>query len=312
MAQSSRRTRQGLVTDLDAADATLIEAYLDGVWAEQGLALISLESYRFDLSGFALFCRGLGGQLEAASRADVLEYLGRRSRLGFSAASNARLLSCLRGFFAWLLRTGARPDNPTERVARPRRGRALPAALTEAQVEALLAAPDVEDPLGLRDRAMLELMYATGLRVSELVGLTGPQVNLRQGVIHILGKGGKERLVPIGEEALDWLARYLDRARAELLGRRESPALFVTRRGGGMTRQAFWYLVKRYARAAGVASISPHTLRHSFATHLLNHGADLRVVQLLLGHRDLSTTQIYTHVAREGLKAMHRAHHPRG
>ncbi len=298
--------------ELDPADAALIEAFLDGVWAEQGLARNSLESYRFDLSGFALFCRGLGAAPREATRADVLDYLGRRTRLGFSAASNARLLSCLRGFFAWLTRTGGRRDNPTERVEHPRKGQALPAALSEAQVEALLAAPDLDDALGLRDRAMLELMYATGLRVSELVGIAGTAVNPRQGVVRVVGKGDRERLVPVGEEALDWISRYLQTARGEILGARESRALFVTRRGGAMTRQAFWYLVKRYAKTAGIKAVSPHTLRHSFATHLLNHGADLRVVQLLLGHRDLSTTQIYTHVAREGLKALHRAHHPRG
>ncbi len=300
-------------TELPAADQTLIESFLDRVWAEQGLADNSLDSYRFDLSGFALYLRGSGQALAEAQRADVLEYLGRRTRLGFSAPSNARLLSCLRGFFGDLLRRGMRRDDPTDRVDNPRQGRRFPKTISESEVEALLQAPDLDQPLGLRDRAMLELMYATGLRVSELVGLRSDQLNMRQGVLAAFGKGSKERLVPIGEEALVWMRRYLDQARPELLGQRMCDELFVTRRGSGMTRQAFWYLVKRYALQAGIdTSISPHALRHSFATHLLNHGADLRVVQLLLGHSDLSTTQIYTHVARESLKSLHREHHPRG
>lgn len=299
--------------ELAAADAALIDAFTRLLWAEQGLAANSLDSYRFDLSGLSLWLSARDRDLASAERADLLEYLGRRSRLGFSASSNARLLSCLRSFYGLLLRQGRRGDNPSERIEAPRQSRRLPGTLSEAEVEALLGAPDTSTPLGLRDRAMIELVYATGLRVSELVGLSGGQVNLRQGVLRVVGKGSKERLVPVGEVALRWLQRYLDDARPEILGQRQSDALFVTRRGGSMSRQAFWYLLRRHAEKAGIAGpISPHKLRHSFATHLLNHGADLRVVQLLLGHEDLSTTQIYTHVASTALKALHATHHPRG
>lgn len=299
--------------ELAAADAALIDAFTRLLWAEQGLAANSLESYRFDLSGLSLWLNARDRDLASAERADLLEYLGRRSRLGFSASSNARLLSCLRSFYGLLLRQGKRSDNPSERIEAPRQGRRLPGTLSEAEVEALLGAPDTSTPLGLRDRAMIELMYATGLRVSELVGLSGGQVNLRQGVLRVVGKGSKERLVPVGDVALRWLQRYLDDARPQILGKRQSDALFVTHRGGSMSRQAFWYLLRRHAQTAGFAGpISPHKLRHSFATHLLNHGADLRVVQLLLGHEDLSTTQIYTHVASTALKTLHATHHPRG
>ena len=244
----------------------------------------------------------------------MFDYLAWRVHGGYSARSNARLLSALRAYFAWCVRRGERVDDPTALLDPPRLPRSLPKAITESQVDALLAAPDVRSALGLRDRAMLELMYACGLRVSELVNLPTNGVNLRQGVLRVSGKGGKERLVPLGEEARHWLERYLATARAELAGKHVSPALFVGATGEPPSRQQFWQLVKRYASVAGIdpARISPHGLRHSFATHLLNHGADLRSLQMLLGHSSLSTTQIYTLVAREQLKALHTKHHPRG
>ncbi|MEM9531864.1 MAG: site-specific tyrosine recombinase XerD [Pseudomonadota bacterium] len=295
------------------ADRDLIETFCDQLWAERGAAENTLASYRFDLTGLALWLAARDGSLATAQRADLLEYLARRTRAGFSAASNARLLSCLRAFFGHLLKTRRRPDNPSERIQAPRLPRKLPDALSEDEVEALLNAPDETTPLGQRDRAMIELLYATGLRVSELTGLRLSQLSLTQGALKVIGKGNKERLVPIGEAALDWLQRYLKDARGEILKARESDAVFVTGRGGPMTRQAFWHLLKRHAGVAGIErSFSPHSLRHSFATHLLNHGADLRVIQLLLGHEDLSTTQIYTHVATEELSRLHRRHHPRG
>jgi integrase/recombinase XerD len=250
-------------------------------------------------------------RLPDVGEADLLDFLGLADRL--SARTKARRLSCLRRYYQFLLREGEISADPTVRLHAPRLGRALPHTLSEADVDMLLAAPIVDDQLGLRDRAMLEVLYATGLRVSELVGLHSGQVNLRQGVVRVTGKGGKERLVPLGDEAVAWLQRYADQARGHLLGGRASNALFVSRRGGAMTRQTFWHLIKRYARRAGIqGKLSPHTLRHAFATHLLNHGADLRVVQLLLGHSDIATTQIYTHVAAERLKSLHARHHPRG
>lgn len=298
---------------LSDTDQRLINQFLDNAWAESGLADNSLASYRFDLSGWAIWLAAAAHNLQQAQRAQLLDYLARRARIGFTAASNARLLSCLRHFYAYLQRISIRDDDPTERIDHPRRGRPLPKALSEADVERLIQAPDLETPLGLRDRAMLELIYASGLRVSELVGLQTGQVNMRQGVVRVMGKGQKERLVPLGEEALYRLSQYLDAGRAVLLKGSDCPQLFVTHRKHGMTRQAFWYRVKRMASRAGIEqSISPHVLRHSFATHLLNHGADLRVVQLLLGHSDLSTTQIYTHVAAQSLKDLHGKHHPRG
>ena len=295
------------------SDQCLINQFLDNAWAESGLADNSLDSYRSDLSGWAIWLAASSYDLERAQRAQLLDFLARRARVGFTSSSNARLLSCLRHFYAYLQRTGIRDDDPTERIEHPRRGRPLPKALSEADVERLIQAPDLETPLGQRDRAMLELIYATGLRVSELVGLLAGQVNMRQGVVRVMGKGQKERLVPLGEEALYRLSQYLETGRVDLLKGAPCPHLFVTHRKKGMTRQAFWYMVKRMAGVAGIdQSISPHVLRHSFATHLLNNGADLRVVQLLLGHSDLSTTQIYTHVAAQGLKDLHGKHHPRG
>ena len=299
--------------ELRAADLHLVSQFLDNAWAEIGLADNSLDSYRSDLNGWSTWLNAQRHTLSNAQRSDLLDYLGGRTRIGFSPASNARLLSCLRHFYAYLQRAKIRDDDPTERIDHPRLGRSLPKALSEADVDRLIRAPDLETPLGLRDRAMLELIYATGLRVSELVGLQTGQVNMRQGVARVIGKGQKERLTPMGEEALHHLSNYLQRSRAVLLKGASCSQLFVTYRKTGMTRQAFWHLVKRYASNAGISqSISPHVLRHSFATHLLNNGADLRVVQLLLGHSDLSTTQIYTHVATQRLKDLHGKHHPRG
>jgi len=296
------------------ADSTEIDRFLDILWMERGLSRNTLAAYRRDLNGFSCW---LGEQrqrvLLAAQREDLLAYLAARVAAEAKPRTTARLLSSLRRFYQQAVRDGHLSADPSERIDAPRLGRSLPMSLTETDVELLINAPDTGTALGLRDRAMLELLYASGLRVSELVELRVLQLNLRQGVVRTLGKGSKERLVPLGEVASDWLERYLRTARIELLKGHESDALFVTRRGAGMSRQAFWYLIKKHAQQAGVHKpLSPHTLRHSFATHLLNHGADLRVVQMLLGHSDLSTTQIYTHVARERLKNLHAEHHPRG
>lgn len=295
-----------------AADSTLVARFLDHAWAERGLAKASLSSYGADLRGLAGWLAGQKLALRDADRGNLFAYLSARHGAGMKPRSGARLVSTMKQFYGWLAALGMRNDDPAADLASPKLPRSLPKAMTETEVEALLKAPDVDTPLGARDKAMLELLYATGLRVSELVSLRGEQLSLAQGVLRVRGKGSKERLVPLGDEAQHWVVRYLSEARAALHPRPE-PALFITARGGAMTRQAFWNLIKRYALIAGVrASLSPHTLRHSFATHLLNHGADLRVVQLLLGHSDLSTTQIYTHVAREGLKKLHAQHHPRG
>ncbi len=295
-------------------NTTEIDRFLDTLWMERGLSRNTLAAYRRDLCGFA---RWLDVQrqrlLLTARREDLLDYLAERVAAAAKPRTTARLLSSLRRFYQQAVRDGELAEDPSDRIDAPRLGRSLPSVLTEVDVELLINAPDVDTALGLRDRAMLELLYATGLRVSELVGLRLMQLNLRQGVVRTLGKGSKERLVPLGEMASDWLDSYLGTARIELLKGRECEQLFVTHRGGGMTRQAFWYLIKKHAQQAGIGKpLSPHTLRHSFATHLLNHGADLRVVQMLLGHSDLSTTQIYTHVAQERLKALHAEHHPRG
>jgi len=294
-------------------DSSLVDQFLDALWAERGLSQNTLQSYRYDLGQLAQQQCAAGRDLLGASREDLLRFLAVQLRAGRSPRSLSRYLSGFRQFYRWLLREGRIYEDPTALIESPKLGRGLPKALSEQQVTGLLEAPPVETPLGLRDRTMLELMYASGLRVSELVGLELASVNLNQGVVRITGKGGKERLVPLGEEAISWLQRYLREARPALMAGQTSPLLFVTARKGGMTRQAFWYAVRKYAVAAGISqAVSPHMLRHSFATHLLNHGADLRVVQLLLGHSDLSTTQIYTHIAREGLKQLHSRHHPRG
>ena len=293
-----------------------IEGFLDAYWAERNLAPNTVTAYRSDLTRFGEFLEARGSHIERAARVDVLEYLA--TQADSPPRTIARRLSALRRLYSWMLREARVTENPCERVDAPRLGRPLPGTLSEAEVEALLDAPDTATPKGLRDRTMLELLYATGLRVTELVSLELDQLNLSQGVVRVRGKGGRDRLVPFGEEAQAWLERYLSSARGELLGPALSRAMFpgrVPRRGAasGMTRQAFWYLIKAHALSAGIGRpISPHTLRHAFATHLLNHGADLRVVQLLLGHRDISTTQIYTHVARERLKQLHEKHHPRG
>ncbi len=293
---------------LSAADAALLDAFCDALWLEDGLSRNTLESYRRDLTQFAAH---LGHRrLESAEEVDLLSFLAaRRGR----SSSAARRLSSLKRFYQYCLREKRIAADPTLKLDPPKRAPRFPKTLSEADVEALLGAPDTASPLGLRDRAMLEALYASGLRVSELVALKTFEANLDAGVVRIFGKGAKERLVPLGEEAVDWLQRYLKEARPRLLKRAASDAIFVTERGAGMTRQAFWHNIKRYgARAIPGKSLSPHVLRHAFATHLINHGADLRVVQMLLGHADISTTQIYTHVARERLKALHAKHHPRG
>jgi len=296
-----------------ARELALIDGFLDAVWAERGLSRNTLASYRYDLRMLATHLNGMDCSIDNARREDLLHFLATQVREGRSPRSLSRYLSGFRQFYQWLLREGLLREDPTAMIESPKLGRGLPKALSEAQVTALLEAPDLSTALGLRDRTMLELMYATGLRVSEMVSLELNRVNLNQGVVRILGKGGKERLVPLGEEAIEWLARYLRESRPRLMGHADCAQVFVTARKSGLSRQAFWYAIRRQARAAGIKrDVSPHMLRHSFATHLLNHGADLRVVQLLLGHSDLSTTQIYTHIAREGLKRLHAEHHPRG
>lgn len=297
-----------------AGDETVIAGFLDALWMERGLADNTLHAYRSDLQGFAAWLqRTGGGGLLGAHRAEVMAYLAERVSAGAHRRTSARLLSSLRRFYCYQVREGRLAEDPTAQVEPPRPDRPLPRALSEAEVERLLEAPDATDPIGHRDRAMLEVLYATGLRVSELVGLRLEQVSIRQGAVRVVGKGGRERLVPLGEAAVEWLERHVREVRPGLARGTRCAEVFLTRRGEGMTRQAFWYRVRHHALAAGLRGVpSPHTLRHSFATHLLNHGADLRVVQLLLGHSDLSTTQIYTHVARARLQALHARHHPRG
>jgi integrase/recombinase XerD len=290
-----------------------LQEFLDSLWLESGLSQNTVDAYRRDLIAFSAWLNKQEINLATATRNDILKYQSQRMREGRKVRSEARLLSSLRRFYRYLVREEIRDSDPTAQIESPRLGRPLPDSLTENEVEDLLAQPDTTAALGLRDRSMLEVLYATGLRVSELVGLTVDQINLRQGVIRCIGKGNKERLVPVGEVAQDWLEKYLYDSRPALLNGKVADDLFPTTRGKAMTRQAFWYLIKRYALQAGIQKdLSPHTLRHAFATHLINHGADLRVVQLLLGHADLSTTQIYTHVAKERLKQLHAAHHPRG
>ncbi len=291
----------------------LITLFLDTLWVERGVSDHTLKAYGSDLQGLAVSLNEQGQDLRTAKRENLLDYLAQRVQQGVSPRTTARLLSSMRRFYQYLLREARIKQDPTAQIDAPKLGRPLPKSLTEEDVEALLDAPDIDTALGLRDRSMLELIYASGLRVSELVGLKLSDVSMTQGVVRVFGKGDKERLVPMGEECLDWLQAYKTEARAGLLSGKVSDAVFVTRRGDAMTRQAFWYLIKRYALQAGINnSLSPHTMRHAFATHLLNHGADLRVLQMLLGHSDLSTTQIYTHVARERLKSLHAKHHPRG
>ena len=296
-------------------NAELLDEFSDTMWLEDGLSRNTLESYRRDLNKFAVWLeqhRNAG--LLQCTHADIqgfLAYLVVEQKA--KATSTSRAISSFKRLYQYQLRQGKIKVDPTLQIATPKLPRSLPKNLTEQDVEMLLNAPDINSPLGMRDRSMLEVLYASGLRVSELVGLTVAQVSKNEGVVRVMGKGSKERLVPLGEEALDWLTRYLSEARSALLAGKVSNAMFVTHRGGGMTRQMFWYLIKKHAKQAGIQKpLSPHTLRHAFATHLLNHGADLRVVQMLLGHADISTTQIYTHVARERLKKLHATHHPRG
>ena len=291
----------------------LVERFLESLWMEKGLSPHTIAAYRSDLAQYQNWLQERGVELHGSGREAILDHLAWRLNAGYQARSTARFLSGLRGFYRFLLREGLIGQDPTLQVELPQLGRPLPKSLSEADVEALLAAPDIGEAIGLRDRAMLEVLYACGLRVTELISLTLEQVNLRQGVLRVFGKGSKERLVPLGEEAMVWVARYVRDSRPLLLDGKPSDVLFPSLRGEQMTRQTFWYRIKHQARVAGISkSLSPHTLRHAFATHLLNHGANLRVVQMLLGHSDLSTTQIYTHVARARLQALHAAHHPRG
>jgi len=290
-----------------------VPRFLEVVWMERGLSANTLAAYRADLLSLQRWLAQRGRTLRSVDRADLLAFIASKAEGGARPRSTARQLSSFRCFFRQQLRDGAIKEDPTLDISMPRTGRALPKSLTEEEVERLLAAPDLSGALGIRDRTMLEVLYATGLRVSELVGLKHSQVNLNQGVVRISGKGNRERLVPLGTESMRWIKEFMDGPRGEILGAQVTDHLFPTRRGDRMTRQSFWHIIKRYARLARVDKpLSPHTLRHAFATHLLNHGADLRVVQMLLGHSDLSTTQIYTHVARERMKDLHGRHHPRG
>ncbi|MGA7179093.1 MAG: site-specific tyrosine recombinase XerD [Thiobacillaceae bacterium] len=298
----------------DKLDPALIDQFCDRLWLEEGLSDLTLAAYRRDMHGFAKWLQAQRGKaVEEALQMDVEAYLAHRFLQKTKPRSAARYLSTLKRFYRWLARESRISVDPTLNLDSPKLPRPLPKSLSELDVEHLLAINDLHTSLGMRDKAMLETLYATGLRVTELVGLTFLNLNLDAGVVRVTGKGSKERLVPLGEEAILWLSRYLKEARPDLLDRQISDAVFVTQQGKGMTRQAFWYLLKRRAKAAGLPqTLSPHTLRHAFATHLLNHGADLRVVQMLLGHSDISTTQIYTHVARARLKQLHASHHPRG
>jgi len=301
--------------ELPENEQQLIEGFVDHLWMENGLSKNTLSAYRNDLAGFSLWLSHINSDLKRASVEQIQQYLSFCFQLQQKNRSIARMLSTLRRFFRYLLRENIIHQNPVQLIQSPKPACSLPVLLNEQQIDALLEAPDIHDDLGLRDRAMLELMYATGLRVSELINLELSQLSLDPGVIRVIGKGNKERMVPVGEIALEWLDDYLCSARVNLLHQQATTnAIFVTRRGAAMTRQAFWYRVKRHAFVAEIRSeqLSPHTLRHAFATHLLNHGADLRVVQMLLGHSDISTTQIYTHVADQRLRDLYHQHHPRG
>ncbi|WP_405128730.1 site-specific tyrosine recombinase XerD [Pseudoalteromonas sp. PB2-1] len=294
---------------MTANNAEHLELFLDTLYLEQGVSENTLAAYRSDLEKFCQFLKDK--DLLAVSNEDIEAYLAYRVDLGLKSRSTARSISALKRFYQYFVREKAIADSPMVNIAQPKAGQSLPKTLSEAEVEALLGAPDIEDPMGLRDKAMLELLYATGLRVTELVGLRMEQINLRQAVVFVKGKGNKERLVPLGEEAMYWLEQFLKVGRSHMI-KHATDFVFPSKRGIGMTRQTFWHRIKHYAILASVESpLSPHTLRHAFATHLLNHGADLRVVQMMLGHSDLSTTQIYTHVANERLKSVHEQHHPR-
>lgn len=297
-------------------NAGLLDEFFDALWLEDGLSRNTLDSYRNDLQLFSEWLRKRNqydSVLTDATHSDLLDFLASRVSAKIKASTTSRELSSLKRFYRFLLRQGKITTDPSLNIETPKLQRSLPDSLTETEVELLLSAPDLKHPLGLRDRAMLEVLYASGLRVSELINLRYSQVSMDMGVLRVMGKGRKERLAPLGEESLEWLSRYTKEARHSLLNGIVTDTIFVTTRGAAMTRQAFWYLIKRYAQLVGIdVPLSPHTLRHAFATHLLNHGADLRVVQLLLGHADISTTQIYTHIARERLKQLHTKHHPRG
>ena len=291
----------------------IIDKFLDAIWMERGLSANTLGAYRADLVALRRWLAERDASLVYATRSDLLAFIAWRTEQGAKPRSTARQLSSFRRFFRFLLRENMIKEDPTIKIDMPRIGRSLPQSLTEGEVESLLAAPNINDPLGHRDRTMLEVLYATGLRVSELINLKQSEINLNQGVLRIVGKGDRERLIPLGEEAQNWIRDFIAGSRSEILLERQTDYLFPTRRGDRMTRQAFWHIIKRYSKQADISSkMSPHTLRHAFATHLLNNGADLRVVQMLLGHSDLSTTQIYTHVARARMKEMHSQHHPRG
>jgi len=302
------------VDQLPDSEQLIIERFLDALWMENGLSQNTLSAYKTDLANLSGWLNQNNRHLLSATQQSLQAFLAYRYEQGSKNRSAARLLSSMRRFYVWLLRERKIDTDPVALIEAPKPEQPLPKTLTEQQVEDLINAPDLNDPLGLRDKAMLEILYATGLRVSELVGLEFSQVSIDPGVVRVIGKGGKERLVPLGEEAIECLQAYINRARGDLMAQRlPCNAIFVTRRGKGMTRQAFWYLLKRYASLANINTdiLSPHTLRHAFATHLLNHGADLRVVQMLLGHSDISTTQIYTHVANQRLQELYQQHHPR-
>jgi integrase/recombinase XerD len=310
MASSNSNTEDSVAV---GRSEQLVDRFLDAIWMERGLSQNTLGAYRADLMTLGRGLSARNKSIDKANKADLLAFIAKRVEDGAKPRSTARQLSSFRRFFRYIMREGLRDSDPTADIEMPRIGRSLPKTLTEVEVDALLNAPNTDEPLGHRDRAMLELLYATGLRVSELINLRQSQVNFNQGVIRIIGKGDRERLIPLGDEAQRWLRDFIDGPRREILLERQTDYLFPTRRGDRMTRQAFCHIIKRYADKAGIEKkLSPHSLRHAFATHLLNHGADLRVVQLLLGHSDLSTTQIYTHVARERLKDLHGEHHPRG
>jgi integrase/recombinase XerD len=292
--------------------AAQLDTFIDHLWLEDGLSKNTLESYRADLSHFNLWLVKQKSELLTANQADIQQYLAVKFPQS-KPRSISRLIASMRRFYRYALRENLIEKDPTLQIESPKLPRSLPKSLNEQEVEDLLNAPNINEAIGLRDRAMLELLYASGLRVSELVTVKVNEVSTQDGVVRVTGKGSKTRLVPMGQEAADWIDQYLKKSRPAILGGQMTDALFATTRGGAMTRQAFWYLIKRYALLAGISKhMSPHVLRHAFATHLLNHGADLRVVQMLLGHADISTTQIYTHVARERLKALHSVHHPRG
>jgi integrase/recombinase XerD len=302
------RVRRGRVRAAPVAGGGLLDAFSDALWLEDGLSKNTLQSYRRDLAQLQAFLKD--APIEKAREQDLFRFLASRKGKSTSAA---RMLSSLKRFYGWCLRERRIRADPTIRLDPPRRAPRFPKTLSESDVEALLAAPDATTPLGMRDRTMLEVLYAAGLRVSELISLKVLEADLGAGVVRVTGKGSKTRMVPLGEEAVDWIRRYLDDARKQILKKKTSDSLFVTERGTGMTREAFWHVIKRHGkRAVPGKHLSPHVLRHAFATHLINHGADLRVVQMLLGHADISTTQIYTHVARERLKQLHAKHHPRG